>query len=299
MPLPNRLLTSLAVRLSGRCYLFDAGEGVQLGIKRTHMGLAGLDVVAISHLHADHCLGLLGLLMLRAQMAQPGELTILGPPGIAQFVEQNWKTLQFHINYPIRFIEWVDGGEDVAYQDQQVRIRWRPVNHTRFCLGFRLEEADRPGRFHPEQAQLLGIPEGPLWGKLQRGETIRLPSGEVMPSQVLGPPRRGRHLSYVVDTRPCPALATLCQDVDLAFIEGMFLPEHSRHADAKGHLTVVEAAEIAFQAGARRAVLVHISPRYTEEDLPSLEQAARRQWALIEVGRDFARYPIDFAEHQL
>jgi ribonuclease Z len=293
MPMPARLLTSLAVRLGGRCYLFDAGEGVQLGAKRTHLGIGGLAVVAITHLHADHCLGLPGLLMLRAQMDNPGPLTILGPPGISRFVQQNREVLGFHINYPVHIVEWQVNGTDVAYQDHQVRIRWRPVKHTRFCLGFRLEEVERPGKFHPERARRLRIPEGPLWGRLQRGETIRLSAGEVItPGQVLGPPRRGRHVSFVVDTRPCQVLHDLCQDVDIAFIEGMFLPEDSRHADAKGHLTVVEAAEIASRAGVRRAVLVHISPRYGEDDLPLLERAAKQQFDLAEMGRDFARYTV-------
>ncbi|HAA03951.1 MAG TPA: ribonuclease Z [Syntrophobacteraceae bacterium] len=297
MPMPDRLLTSLAVRLGGCCYLFDAGEGVQLGLKRTHLGMAGLKVIAITHLHADHCLGLLGLLMLRAQLNHPEPLTILGPPGLSQFVQQNQEILRFHINYPIHCVEWQSHEETTAYQDPQVRIVWRPLEHTRFCLGFRLEEHPRPGKFHPERARALKIPEGPLWGALQRGETVSLPSGPtITPSQVLGTPRRGRHICYAVDTRPCSALEKLCRAVDMAFVEGMFLPEDGRHADAKGHLTVVEAADIAHRAGARRAVLVHISPRYGEEDLPELERAAREHFSEAQVGRDFDRYLVGYAE---
>jgi ribonuclease Z len=297
MPMPDRLLASLAVRLGGYCYIFDAGEGVQLGLKRTRLGMGGLTVVAITHLHADHCLGLPGLLMLRAQMDQPGPLTILGPPGIAQFVQQNQEALRFHVNYPLRFVEWQKTATDVAYQDHLVRIRWQPLEHTCFCLGFRLEERDRPGKFHPLQAQALGVPEGPLWGRLQRGETVALTSGEaIRPDQVMGPPRRGRHLCYAVDTRPCTALDELCQEVDLAFIEGMFRLEDSRHADAKQHLTVAEAAGIAFRARVKRAVLVHISPRYTVEDLPDLESEARNHFAKTDIGRDFDRYPVPYAE---
>jgi len=297
MPMPDRLLTSLAVRLGGSCYLFDAGEGVQLGLKRTHLGVAGLKVVAISHLHADHCLGLPGLLMLRAQIAHPGPLTILGPPGLCDFVRQNHAILQFHINYPIHCVEWQSQEAAVAYQDHQVRILWQPLEHTRFCLGFRLEEPPRPGKFHPERARAMGIPEGPHWGRLQRGEAVSSPSGMcVTPDQVLGPPRRGRHLCYAVDTRPCAGLEMLCREVDLAFVEGMFLPEDGRHADAKGHLTVVEAADVVHRSGARRAVLVHISPRYTAEDLPTLEKAARERFGAAHIGRDFERYPVSFVD---
>jgi ribonuclease Z len=297
MPMPDRLLISLAVRVGGRCYLFDAGEGVQIGAKRTHLGMSSLAVIAISHLHADHCLGLPGLLMLRAQMPTPEPLTILGPPGISRFVHQNRELLGFYLNYPIHIVEWQDGAAAEAYADQTVRIGWAPLEHSRFCLGFRLEEGERRGKFHPERARHLEIPEGPLWGKLQRGETVRLASGQpIRPDQVSGPARRGRRVAYAVDTRPCQALHDLCEDVDIAFMDGMFLPEDSRHAEDKSHLTVVEAAEVARRAGVRRAVLVHISPRYGEADLPLLEQAARQQFALMEMGRDFARYDVGFPD---
>jgi ribonuclease Z len=272
---------------------------VQIGAKRTHLGVSGLALIAISHLHADHCLGLPGLMMLRAQMPNPAPLTILGPPGISRFVNQNRELLGFHINYPVCIVEWQDGASAEAYQDQKVRIVWRPVEHTRFCLGFRLEEVERPGKFHPERARQLGIPEGPLWGRLQRGETVRLASDQpIRPDQVAGPARRGRHVAYVVDTRPCQALHDLCEAVDIAFIDGMFLPEDSRHAEDKGHLTVVEAAEAAWRAGARRVVLVHLSPRYSEADLPLLEQAAKQQFALTEMGRDFASYSVRFPDDE-
>jgi ribonuclease Z len=297
MPMPDRLLTSLAVRVGGRCYLFDAGEGVQIGAKRTHLGMSGLTVIAISHLHADHCLGLPGLLMLRAQMHSPEPLTILGPPGISRFVDQNRELLEYYINYPIHIVEWHDGASAEVYLDQQVRIGWQPVEHTRLCLGFRLEELERPGKFHPERARSLGVPEGPLWGRLQRGETVRLASGQpIRPDQVSGPIRRGRHVAYVVDTRPCQALHDLCENVDIAFIDGMFLPKDSGHAADKGHLTVAEASEAALRAGVRRAVLIHISPRYGEADLPLLEQAAKQQFALVEMGRDYARYRVNFPD---
>ena len=121
-----------------------------------------------------------------------------------------------------------------------------PLKHTQFCLGYRLEERERPGKFNPGRAVQLRIPKGPLWGRLQAGQEITLESGKVIqPEQVLGPPRRGRHLAYVVDTRPVQAIYELCRKVDMAFIEGMFLPEDAEHAVAKGHLSVVEAAKIA------------------------------------------------------
>lgn len=297
MPLPDRLLTSLAVRLSGRIYLFDAGEGTQLGWKRAQLALRGFKLLAVTHLHADHCLGVPGLLMLRAQMDDPEPFTILGPPGIRSFLEETRKGLGFYLNYPIHFIEWSETSESLAYEDDQVRILWQPLKHTRFCLGYRMEEHKRPGRFIPGRAVQLGIPKGPLWGELQKGNEIILENGKVItPCQVLGPARSGRHLAYVVDTRPTRALYTLCRNVNIAFMEGMFLPEHAEHADIKGHMTVIEASRLARRAGVKQAILIHISPRYSGEDLQQLEDKAREAFETIKLGRDLDVYSVPYTD---
>jgi ribonuclease Z len=297
MPLPDRLLTALAVRLDGRITLFDAGEGAQLGWKRAQLGLRGFNLLAVTHLHADHCLGVPGLLMLRAQMPDPEPFTVIGPPGIKAFIEETRKALGFHLNYPLQFIEWSDTGGSLAHQDERMRLFWEPLKHTQFCLGYRLEERERPGKFNPGRAVQLGIPKGPLWGALQTGQEVVLEGGKtIRPDQVLGPSRRGRHLAYVVDTRPAKALYKLCQDVDVAFIEGMFLPEDAEHAIAKGHLTVVEAAKLARRAGVKQAVLVHISPRYNDEDLARLEDKAQEVFEKAVVGRDLALYSVPYGD---
>lgn len=293
MPMPYRLLTSLAVRLNGRIYLFDCGEGTQLGLKKTKIGVRGLGVLAVSHLHADHCLGIPGIMMLRSQIQDPDPLTILGPPGIQKFIQQSHDNLGFFLNFPITFVEWSSELGEVAYQDDQIRILWHPVEHSRFCLGYRLEELERPGKFKPHLATALGVPKGSLWGRLQQGQSVTLEDGsEIEPRQVLGESRRGRHVAYVVDTRPAKAIYRLCQKADIAFMEGMFLPEDSDHADAKGHLTVVDAARIAHRAGVHRAVLVHISPRYNHDQLDLLAEAAQSRFASAEMGEDFKVYEV-------
>jgi len=295
MPMPHRLLTSLAVRFKGRIYIFDAGEGTQLGLKKTKIGIRGLTVLAVSHLHADHCLGIPGIMMLKAQIQDPEALTIIGPPGIKEFVEQIHGNLGFFLNFPVRFLEWSEQNSEVAYEDDQVRIIWHPLEHSRFCLGYRLEELNRPGKFKPHLAASLEIPKGSLWGKLQQGEQVTLEDGrEISPKQVLGEPRRGRHVGYVVDTKPSKGIYRLCQDVDIAFMEGMFLPEHTEHAEARGHLTVVDAARIAGRAGVRRAVLVHISPRYNSDDLSLLAEAAKSRFEGAEMGEDFRVYRVPY-----
>ena len=181
--MPGRFLTSVVVRLQGQLYLFDAGEGCQINLKKTKLGIKSLRVVAVSHLHGDHCLGLPGLLMMRAQVPEVGPLTILGPPGIERFIRQIHESLAFFLNYPLSFLEWHEGCPEVAYEDDLVRILWGPLKHTTLCLGYRLEEHPRPGKFKTEAAKALGIPYGPLWGKLQRGETVTLDQGETHISQ--------------------------------------------------------------------------------------------------------------------
>ena len=293
MPMPYRLLTSLAVRVDGQIYLFDAGEGTQLGLKQTKIGVRGLDVLAVSHLHADHCLGIPGIMMLRSQMQDPEPLTILGPPGVKKFIQNAHENLEFFLNYQITFLEWSSDADEVAYQNDQVRIIWHPVEHSRFCLGYRLEELDRPGKFKPHLATSLGIPKGPHWGKLQQGQKVILDDGkEITPEQVLGESRRGRHVAYVVDTRPSKGVYRLCKDADIAFMEGMFLPEDGEHADAKGHLTVVDAARVAERAGVCRAVLVHISPRYGSDELSLLAAAAQSRFDSAEMGEDYKVYQV-------
>lgn len=293
MPMPYRFLTSLAVRHQGQLYLFDAGEGCQINLKKAKLGIKSLRVVAISHLHADHCLGLPGLLMLRAQVADPGPLTIVGPPGIERLVSRLREMLGFYINYPITFIEWDETRSEVAYTDEWVQIKWDLMEHSTLCLGYRFEEHPRPGKFRPESAKALGVPEGPLWGKLQRREKVLIEAGiAIMPEQVTGPTRPGRHICYAVDTRPNQNLDKLCQSTDIAFLEGMFLPGDSTQAEEKMHMTVTEAARVAENAGARVAVLIHISPRYREEDLENLKSAAGQGFKTIEIGRDLDRYDI-------
>jgi ribonuclease Z len=233
--------------------------------------------------------------MMRAQVPDAGPLTILGPPGIERFIRQIHESLAFYLDYPLNFLEWNEGRPEVAYEDEWVRILWGPLNHTTRCLGYRLEEHPRPGKFKTEAAKALGVPYGPLWGKLQRGESITLDEGStISPNQVLGPPRPGRKICYAVDTRPNKFLYRLCQDVDLAFLDGMFLPEHQEEAEARGHMTADDAARVAGRAGARRAVLVHISPRYTEEDMGKFLDAAKGRFENAEMGADLQEFSIPY-----
>ncbi len=327
MPMPGQFLSSAAVRVGGRAYLFDCGEGTQVPYKACHVGVGRLDLVAITHLHADHCLGLPGLLMLRAQIEEPGPLVLVGPEGLGRFVQHVVEDLDCFINYPVRIVEvpaslFAPGGTGASrgrqdeergwrasrksivcetagpseafrpgksllevFRDEQVRLYCHPLDHSVFCLGYRLEEVERPGKFHPGRARQLGVEPGPAYARLQGGESVTTSDGVVVtPDEVMGPPRRGRHVAYCTDTAPCKGLYRLMASADLALLEGMYLPEHAREAEEKRHLEAVRAARMAVRAEVREARLIHFSPRYGEEEVARIDRLAREVSPVIQAG---------------
>ncbi len=301
MPMPRRRLTSVLVRTEERDILFDAGEGVQVSFKELGLGIKRLGLVAISHLHADHVLGLPGLLMLRSQVDDPPPMTIVGPKGVKRFVEHVRSDLRAHITFPIEYMELdPKQGSGTALDGPEASLQWHRLDHSVPCLGYRLVEHPRPGRFHPDKALALGVPKGPDWGRLQQGETVTIEDGrEVLPEQVLGPTRRGRALAFVTDTRPCPGARQVLAGADLAFVEGMFLDEDEELARDKGHMTVVQAADMAKNANVARLVLVHISPRYQDGIRRTLQAQARTRFPGAQVGRDLAKYDIAVIDEPL
>lgn len=297
MPMPFRALTSLVVRKDGWNYLFDAGEGVQIGLKASRVGIKNLRLLAITHLHADHCLGIPGILMLRAQIDEPGPLTIIGPPGIGNFIKITRETLGYYLNFTINFIEWTPTSNEIAYQDENIKLFWKVLDHSIFCLGYRLEEHVRPGKFLVDKAEDLNIPKGPLWGELQKGNAIHLKDGkEIIPQMVLGQPRRGRYVSYIVDTRACDAIKTLCQDCDITFIESMFAKELHEEARLKGHMTTIEAAQLTLDTNVKNTILVHFSPRYRNTDLQNLLLEAQTINPSVQIGAAKKFYTIELSE---
>jgi ribonuclease Z len=231
--------------------------------------------------------------MFRAQNDMPEPMTIIGPPGIERFIRHTLDDLRYHVNFKIEFVEWQSRAESLAWTWDGVRLTWAPLMHSTFCLGYRLEEPPRPGKFHTERASAIGVPQGPLYGRLQANQPVQLPSGRIVqPQEVLGPPRRGRVIAFATDTRPCPALEDLLNGVDLAFVEGMFTQEHESDAVEKEHMTAAEAAKTAATARVSRLVLVHISPRYTKNDEAVLEEQAKQFFPNTEVGRALASYTV-------
>lgn len=274
MPLPNRFLTSAMVRRDGELFLFDCGEGTQVSLKMLNLKWKKIHSIFISHMHADHVTGLPGILMLSSQVDRDEPLTLYGPPKLKEYVDANRRILDMYINYEI-IVKTVEPG--IILETDDFIVRAFRLNHTKPCLGYVMQEKDRPGEFHPEKAQELGIPVGPLWGKLQRGETVTLSDGRVITStDVMGEKRGGRKFSYVTDSLYLPSIAKEVEHSDLLLCEGMFTSDMEETAYEKKHMTAGQAAQIAKDAEVAKLGLLHYSPRYGDRELRFLLKDARK-----------------------
>lgn len=289
VPSLDRNLSCVAVQRQGELFLLDCGEAAQIQYRRAGLGFAPLAAIAITHLHGDHITGLMGLLMSLQMAGRKEPLDVYGPPGLGEYIRCNRRALQTHFGYRVNLRE--EPGAAVFRETPEYRLRAAPLDHGQLCLGFRLEEFPRPGRFDLEAARALGVPAGPLFGRLQRGEPVTLPSGAaVTPDQVLGAPRPGAVLVFCTDTRPCAAAVELARGADLLIFEGTFDATMSAEAHRKGHSTVADAARIALAAGVRQLIITHLSPRYTEVG-PLLAQA-REIFPNTRIARDLARFEV-------
>ena len=291
MPLPYRHLTSVLLRREGDLFLFDCGEGTQVSLRRLNLRWKKINAIFISHTHADHITGLPGLLMLSSQVDRDEPLYIYGPPKIAEYVETSRKVLDMYINYPIVVKEITEPG--IVHSGQDYYIRAFPLYHTKTCVGYALEELDRPGEFNPEKAKELNVPVGPLWSKLQNGESVESADGKtVKPEQVLGEKRSGRKVSYVTDSLYMPSIADEVKGSDLLFCEGMFENALEDTAKEKKHMTAVQAATIARDANVKKMALIHYSPRYTDQELKTLLSEAKTVFPETILSKDRLTLPV-------
>ncbi len=295
MPLPKRHLTSLLLRREGELFLFDCGEGTQVSLRKLNLKWKKISAIFISHTHADHVTGLPGIMMLSSQVDREEPLYIVGPPKTKEYVQMSMKVLDMYINYEVKVIE-IEGGEAV-YSSKDFSVRSFHLKHSKPCVGYVFEENDRPGVFFPEKAQRMGIPRGPLWSKLQSGETVSLADGRTVDSkEVMGPPRKGRKVSYVTDTLPVPGIEAHVRESDLLICEGMFTEDLEESAKEKKHLTAVQAARIAKSGNVNKMGLIHFSPRYTEYDLKKLLKEAKTIFPPTFLTRDGQIIPIPYQD---
>ncbi len=296
MPLPGRFLTSALLRREGELFLFDCGEGTQVSLRKLNLKWKKISVIFISHTHADHVTGLPGILMLSSQVERDEPLYIIGPPNIKEYVESSRRSLDMYINYEIIIKEITSPG--IVYEGDGYSVRAFSLNHTKPCFGYTLVEDERPGIFNPEAAAALSVPRGPMWAALQSGQDVVIENGNVIkPDMVMGPGRKGRKFTFITDTKYFEGIGKNAANSDLLICEGMFKDELRESAAEKKHMTALQAAMTAKEAGGvKKMGLIHYSPRYTEYDLKSLLKEARTVFPETFLTRDGQAIDIPFED---
>ena len=290
-PTVERNVTSLAVRRGGETFLFDCGEGTQRQMMRYGVSF-NLGEIFFTHMHADHILGVTGLVRTMALQGRTEPMRLYGPPKSERLLRQAVTLGSDKQHFPISYVELIPG--EPLVRDGYSILPY-PVDHGgALAIGLAIIETPRLGRFNPELARSLGVPEGPLWGQIHKGNEITLPDGRVVqPSDLVGPTRAGRKLVFTGDARPSDVTAEVAAGADLLIHEATFADEEAPLAIETGHSTAREAATIAARAAVKRLVLTHISSRYSR-DVQELAMQARSVFAGAVVARDGMEVTIPF-----
>jgi ribonuclease Z len=289
-PTARRAPTALLVRRGGERLLFDCAEGTQRQLMRSSVGLPDLNEIFITHLHADHYLGLPGMLKTFALRQRDSALTVYGPPGLRDLYGSLGRVFG-RLTYPVE-IDELRAGETLERDGYRILVF--PVEHGVSAVGYALVEDERPGRFDVEKAESLGIPHGPERGALQRGETVTLADGRVLtPDEVVGAARPGRRIVIPGDTAPAETVRLLAEGADVLVHEATFANEEADRAAETMHSTARQAAEVARDAGVRLLALTHVSPRYFGSELLG---EAREVFPDTVLPRDFDTIEVPFSE---
>ncbi|SEM47123.1 RNAse Z [Stigmatella aurantiaca] len=282
-PTLHRNLSGLTVKADSDLLLFDCGEGSQRQMVRFGTGFT-VEAAFFTHFHADHYLGIIGFLRTLGMMGREHPLRLYGPPPARRLLHQAVHLGVDSLSFPVEIHELKDG--DSVRRDGYT-VHAVGVDHRINALGYVLAEDPRAGRFHLAKARELGVPEGPSFGKLQRGEAVTLADGTtVRPEDVVGPSRPGRRLVISGDTRPCASLISAAKDADLLVHESTFSDDEQERALETRHSTAREAARVAREAGVRRLILTHLSSRHDTDPSKLLGQAREEFSGPVEVAHD-------------
>jgi ribonuclease Z len=274
-PLPGRRLSATLVRFGGRLVLIDCGEGTQVAVRERGWGWRNLSAILLTHLHADHVLGLPGLLLTLAHSEKGADepLTIFGPEPLVPVLE-HLLILARRMPFPVHLVTLAGDERTMIPETDGLELTCLPLDHEIPCLAYALSVPRAP-RFDPERASALGVPQ-PEWRRLQRGEAVEVDGRAIQPGEVLGPPRRGLRMVLATDTRPTPALPDFVRGdgppgegngADLLIADAMYGDEEDKPKRWEAqHMTFAEAAAIARDGGARRLWLTHYSPTLSEPD---------------------------------
>ena len=288
VPSARRALPATLVSRGGDRLLFDCGEGTQRQLLRS-TGLVELEEIFITHFHADHVLGLPGMLKTYGLRGREQPLSVYGPEGLENLF-RSLRPMLGRLPFELRLVELAPNDEIVR---EGYRIGAFEVDHGVRALGYAVVEDARPGRFDEQRARALGVGPGPDFGRLQRGETVRGAEDEVHSDQVVGPPRPGRKVVLSGDTAPCEGAAATAWGADLLVHEATFTEDEAPRARETRHSTARDAAELASRSEVTLLALTHVSPRYGGREL---REEARTAFEPTIVPRDFDRVEIPFPE---
>ena len=299
VPTRSRNVSCVAFRPAqrGEVWLFDCGEGTQHQLLRSDLNISQITRIFITHMHGDHVLGLMGLLATCGMTAHARGIDVYGPRPIAEYVREVSRRTQFQTNYPLE-VHTVEPGK--IFEDDEYTVECAPLKHRLPAFGYRVAEKDRPGHFDVERAKELGIPPGPLYGKLKRAERVTLGDGRSFEgSDFLGPDLKGRVVVYCTDTTYCRAAVELARGADLLIHEATFAEADEGLAVRSTHSTAAMAARVASEAGARRLLITHFSPRYfpgNQTEPEDLLREARAVFPDAEMAHDFLSVDVERRE---
>ena len=286
-PTPKRNVAAIAVKRGPEVVLFDCGEGTQRQLMASTLSFMQVSRVFLTHFHGDHFLGLPGLMQSMNFFGREVPLDVYGPAGCEDLVRQLLSLGHFKAAYPVRATdlapgERVDCGDYVVAAFEAV--------HTVPGLGYVLEEKVRAGRFDIDKARALGIPPGPLYSRLQEGQSVTVAGTTITPEQVLGPPRRGRKIVYTGDSMPHEALVKMAHGADVLIHDATSDAALEEKANRYGHSSSRQAAMVAKEAGVGLLILTHMSPRY--EDSSTLINDAKAVFDRVQLADDFAQVDV-------
>lgn len=268
-PTPERGLTCICLEKEGEILMFDAGEGAQISYLKSGLGWNKKMKIFVTHLHGDHCIGILGLLQTMTLQNRTEPMEIYGPDGIEEFIAANIKVLNFGLSFPVMITTVREG---TVVNEKTYTINSCEADHSVTSYSYLFQEKDKPGRFFPDKAKELGVPEGELWHKLQTGQDIQVGDKIVKSSDVLGEKRPGKRIGISGDTRPTKKLEEFFKDCDYLSFDSTFSHELQGKALETHHSTAKEAADLAKKANVSNLILTHFSARYNDESV-LLEEA--------------------------
>jgi ribonuclease Z len=293
VPTLTRGLSATALIREGEVFLFDCGEGTQLQIMRSSVKRSRIHSIFIGHLHGDHLYGIAGLISTLHLDGREEPLNVFGPEGLRHFLNAAFRTGDLQFQFGLHVQEFPRGFRGRVLDEEEYYVEALPLDHSIFCLGWRFQEKDRPGVFDLDKAIELGIPRGPLYRLLQRGENVTLEDGRVITSrQVVGPKRPGKSVAYCLDTQFSERSIELAHGCTALIHETTFGSEERQMAKERKHSTMEDAARVASEARVERLIATHFSSRYDGRRVAEIADEARKLFEPITIGRDLMEVDI-------